>query len=313
MQCVTQVLCYRDGRAVTLTGYRLDDSPEFQQGLARPAVLICPGGGYLRTSDREAEPVALRFAAQGFHAFVLRYSTLYPDQAAMLQDRERHAGSAWPTPLYDLALAMRTLHEQAAAWQLDPARIVVCGFSAGAHLAASLGTQWASPALQQATGVSTAWLRPAAMVLGYGVLDYPEIARWVQQLPPNPALQQLCALSNIALFGVEQPSADQLLAVSPAHQVSELTPPTFLWHTANDGRVPASCSLRFALALADAGVPYELHLYAEGVHGLALADETTQQQSVQWNPACQAWFGQLVAWLRQRGLTGAAAVALTAC
>ena len=305
MQCESLVLCERAGRAVTLSGYRLGDSAEFQHGQCRPAVLICPGGGYLRTSDREAEPVALRFAAQGFHAFVLRYSTLYADQQAMSRDADRHSDSCWPVPLYDLALAMRTLHQQAASWQLDRSRIVLCGFSAGAHLAASLGTQWSSPALQQMSGASAEMLRPAALVLGYGVLDYPEIARWVQGLPADPALMQLCALSNVALFGAAHPTPAQLQAVSPAHQVSALTPPSFLWHTANDGRVPASCSLRFALALAEAGVPYELHLYAEGVHGLALADETTQQHAAQWNPACQGWFSLLVAWLRQRGLTGA--------
>src|SRR5690349_5562633 len=97
-QMITQIIPLReDTSAVYLEAYLLKNSPEFQTGKKRPVVIICPGGAYQRTSDREAEPVALRFLAQGYHAFVLRYS---------VQTR-------FPTPMLDLAKAILTVREHA--------------------------------------------------------------------------------------------------------------------------------------------------------------------------------------------------------
>lgn len=112
-----------DSRTVCLETYLLQNSREFQTDTMRPAVVICPGGAYNRTSDREAEPVALRFLAQGYHAFVLRYS---------VQRR-------FPQPMHDLAKAISIVRAKADDWLVDPDQIAVCGFSAGGHLAASSG------------------------------------------------------------------------------------------------------------------------------------------------------------------------------
>lgn len=109
----------------TLEGYILDCEITFGQDTKRPAILICPGGGYLYCSPREAEPVALRYAAAGFHAFILRYST---DSKA--------GGNA---PLAEVDWAMSLLRERAEEWNIDPEKIAVCGFSAGGHLALMSG------------------------------------------------------------------------------------------------------------------------------------------------------------------------------
>src|SRR5690554_5099502 len=111
----------------TMTTYILDFSPDMDRHKKRPAVLICPGGAYQFTSDREAEPVAMRFAAAGFHAFVLRY---------------RVAPSKHPKALLDVSRAMWIIRENAIQWNVDPDSIAVCGFSAGGHLAGSLGVFW---------------------------------------------------------------------------------------------------------------------------------------------------------------------------
>lgn len=280
-----------------LVTYRLADSDEFLTGRRRPAVIICPGGGYLGTSDREAEPVALRFAAQGYHAFVLRYNTRFGRLPEVGNPACLNWRSVWPQPLWDLGRAMRCLHRHARDWCVDTQQILVCGFSAGGHLAASLGTNWQDPALQTAVQASAEQLRPAALVLGYAVLDYQLMADWM--MTQDEARQTECRWYNQALFGQDRPTEAQLQTTSPLRQVTALMPPTFLWHTATDATVPASNSLQFALALARHQVPYELHLYAEGPHGLSLADQTTAHHPEFNCEACRGWFDLMLSWLRR--------------
>jgi len=129
-------------RNVTLTCYRLDSSEELKNAAVRPAILVLPGGGYRMCSDREAEPIAMAYLAEGYHAFVLRYSI------------GEH--STWPNPLDDAEQALRLIRENAADWEVDPDKVAVIGFSAGGHLAASLGI--------------LAKDRPNAMLLGYPVI-----------------------------------------------------------------------------------------------------------------------------------------------
>ncbi len=129
----------------TLEGYILDCELTFGQEKTRPAVVVCPGGGYAYCSAREAEPIALRYAACGFHAFVLRYST------------GRDAGGF--TPLEELSWVIGYIREHAQEWSIDPRKIVTCGFSAGGHLALAAGL--------------LADHRPDAMILGYPATSAP--------------------------------------------------------------------------------------------------------------------------------------------
>ena len=129
----------------TLEGYILDCEISYGQDFNRPAVIVCPGGGYLYCSPREAEPVALRYAAAGFHAFILRYST-----------GRNAAGFA---PLQEVSWAIQLLRENCDQWHIDPNKIVTCGFSAGGHLALSAGL--------------LAEHKPNAMILGYPAASAP--------------------------------------------------------------------------------------------------------------------------------------------
>ena len=132
-------------KAATLDGYVLDCELTLGQEKKRPAVIVCPGGGYLYCSPREGEPVALRYAAAGFHAFVLRYST------------GRDAGGF--APLKEVSWAVQLLRENSEEWNIDPEKIVTCGFSAGGHLALSAGL--------------LAEHKPNAMILGYPAASAP--------------------------------------------------------------------------------------------------------------------------------------------
>ena len=134
---------YENRPDVTLTTYLLSDSPELLNGKKRPAVLVCPGGAYLNCSDREAEPVALRFAAMGYHAFVLRYSTYFegkPSPFPLPKSMEVNPHSVYPGPMRDIGKAFLTIRAHAEEWLVDVERIAICGFSAGGHLASTAGT-----------------------------------------------------------------------------------------------------------------------------------------------------------------------------
>ncbi|GIG30390.1 alpha/beta hydrolase [Cellulomonas marina] len=297
----TETLRLHDDRDdVTLTTYVLDDSPELLAGAPRPAVLVLPGGAYLGCSDREGEPVALAFAALGYHAFVLRYSTYGAvpsgvDPATVVEPKDhcRHPG-----PLRDVALAVLRIKERAAGWHLDPDRLALCGFSAGGHNAAMYGTHWHRPLLTEALGVDAAALRPAALVLGYALTDYVRLEEWVE--PADEGVRQVMRAAHVALLGTATPDAATELALSPARHVGPSTPPSFLWHTAADALVPARHSLAFAAALADAGVPFELHVHERGGHGLALATAATAGSATQVDDVAAGWFGACARWLEQR-------------
>jgi acetyl esterase/lipase len=280
---LTQTIPIRDDvQTVFLETYILKNSPEFQTDTRRPAVIICPGGGYLFTSDREAEPVALRFLAHGYHAFVLRYSV----------------ETRFPQPMHDLAKAISIVREKAEEWLVDVDRLAVCGFSAGGHLAASLGVMWHEPWLSQPLGMTSEQLRPHALILGYPVIDLDLIDNTPIPSGPEGTLAPPRDLIVSTVLG-EPDSALKERYRLDLH-VSSSTPPTFLWHTADDQLIPALNSLHFAAALAEHKVPYEVHIFQSGVHGLSLADETTDADGTMINPSVQVWIDLALSWLKRQ-------------
>ena len=241
---------------VTLTAY-----PAEKDGA--PAVLILPGGGYVAISQGEGEPVAEYFASRGFGAFVLDYSTIYTD-FSFQKDAPSNPRAAWPGPLLDLAQAMCILHSEAQSFGIDREKIILCGFSAGGHLAASFGNAWSSPELASRLGVKPETLRPAAQILSYALTDYTR---------PNATDEgnPLSRLVMTAVFGTTRPRPEQTRARSPYTGVNADTPPTFLWHTADDSMVDVTDSQKMAQALLDAGIPCELHIFDHGPHAAALS------------------------------------------
>lgn len=283
---------------VTLTSYVLDNSPEMLDGKKRPAVIVCPGGAYLNCSDREGEPVALRFMAMGYHAFVLRYSVYSENRGGMMFGGPREPeAKPWlnhPAPMRDIARAMLELRAHADEWLIDMDRVAICGFSAGAHNCAMYSVYWDKPVMSEPFGVDNALLKPAACILGYTLSDY--VFMNGTQADMDEMGRGLFDMSNFAFTGEKRPDHGRLAEISPALLVSENTPPTFLWATAGDKLVPVQHSTLMATALANAGVPFELHIFEEGDHGLALADQSTAKtvgqinaDAAKWAPLCEAW------------------------
>ncbi|MCD7815056.1 MAG: alpha/beta hydrolase [Lachnospiraceae bacterium] len=296
---VTEFKLYENREDVTLTAYVQAEKGELRgQGL-RPAVMICPGGGYFNCSDREAEPVALAFAAMGYHAFVLRYST-YMEGAEgfvdLFSDIKVKEHLTHPTPVREIGMAMLLIRGHAMDWMVDMDRVAVCGFSAGAHNASMYGVYWDNPLITDFLGVEKEVIRPAALVLGYTLSDY----IFLRDFEKNE-LDEAFFRNSVKVFtGEAQPSEEKLIEISPARLVSAQTPPTFLWATAADAMVPVQHSLRMAHALADHHVPFELHVFEEGDHGMSVATQASSVAKSQMNVDAAKWVGLADAWLKKR-------------
>jgi len=297
---ITQTIqLYPNRPDVTLSTYVLADSPELLNGQKRPGVLVCPGGAYLNCSDREAEPVALRFAAMGYHAFVLRYSTYYqgaPGFVPLGGKLEVNPNSVHPAPMRDIGKAFLTLRTHAEEWLLDMDRVALCGFSAGAHNCAMYSVYWHDPIITGHFGEDAALFKPAAAILGYGVLDY----RLMFGAITDPFAQELSDAASIAFMGTKSPTPELLEALSPVLHVSPQTPPTFLWATAADALVPVENTTRMATALAQAGVPFEVHVFEAGPHGLSLATQATAASVQEIDADAAQWIDLVEAWLKKR-------------
>ena len=208
-----------------------------------PAVIICPGGGYGFVSEREADPIASFYFAEGYNTFVLYYSV--GEQAKNLK------------PLCQLAATIAQVRKNADLWHVDPHKIAVQGGSAGGHLACSLGTLTNTPEFREAFD-SDADVRPDAMILVYPVITADEYAHVGSIRNVSGSTE---GTEAYAWFGLD-------------HHVDAETPPTFLYHTGEDTLVPVQNSLRFADALAGCGIPCELHILHKGGHGMSSCTHT---------------------------------------
>lgn len=251
----------------SLTSICLSNTPELRQS-PRRAVVVFPGGGYGMLSDREAEPVAAQFLAAGFATFILRYS---------VGERARDL-----IPLKEAALGMAYIRRHAAEFNVDPDYVFVCGFSAGGHAAGALGVFWDHPAVREVLGNDAPEIaRPTGMIL-----CYPVISGFITHLH---SLQRWC--------GAEEPTEEQRRQFSLERHVNAATPPAFLWHTFSDGTVPVQNSLLMASALREANVPFEMHIYPAGHHGLSLADEQVCSGNPRGIvPHVQSWMPLAVRW-----------------
>ena len=255
-----------------LEPYFLSLSPEMPASQKRPAVLICPGGGYEFCSDREAEPIAMALCARGFHACVLRYPVA--------------PAYRFPAALCAAAQAVAWLKKNAETFHIDPKQIAVMGFSAGGHLAASLGVFWNRPFLAEKTGLSPESMRPHKLVLCYPVIT---------SGPWNDGD------STQALLGEAFADDVQRELVSLEKQVTKDTPPAFLWHTYTDPSVPVQNTMLFASALCQAGVPFEAHIYSVGGHGLSLATPLTRDAlNNRVQEECAGWLDLAISWLHRQ-------------
>ena len=289
---------------VTLTTYVLDDSSELNNGEKRPAVIVAPGGAYLCCSDREAEPVALAFLRMGYNAFVLRYSVAYdgskPYWETDFGTQAINPDKMYPTQMREIGLAFKCIADHAEEWLIDTSKIAICGFSAGAHNCAMYSTHWSKPVIADYVGIDKELLKPAACILGYPLTDYIYMNNKVKESPEGA---EFFAVSNRLTLGENWDDEKLLLDMSPARLVDNDTPPTFIWSTAADGLVPVEHSIIYANALAEKKIPFEIHIYENGDHGMSLCDQSTanrESYDVLTDPCAKTWITHCEEWLYKR-------------
>ena len=298
---VEQFQLYENDPNVTLTAYILDDSPEMLSGKSRPAVLVCPGGAYMFVSDREADPVAIRFAAMGYHAFVLRYS-VYSNSGIPFPDPDKspaYKKSVYPNPALEIGMAMLLIRSHAREWKVDMDKIILNGGSAGANNCAEFAVHYQDPDFCAAIKARPEDIRPAAAVLAYGVYDYVLMKRTLQKIGDQSRIEVNRGY-NLAAMGEADPSEETLKKASPIFYITKDTPPMFLWATREDNTVPVDQTLAMALALEEAGVPCETHIFEKGDHGLSTADQAAAQAKEQINPDVAVWMTLAETWLSKR-------------
>jgi acetyl esterase/lipase len=261
------------GDAPQAKGTTCDDIPTLTILSPRPgtsngsAVVVLPGGAYRGlAADLEGREVADWFTARGFRAFILSY-------------RLTSHGYVLPVPLLDARRAVQTVRARAQDYQIDPNRIVIIGFSAGGHLAALAGTQPVPGTPDSADPIERVSSKPDYMVLGYA---------WLGAISSDTSHLSYCKIFNL----MDQCEALKT-AYTPELFVTKDTPPTFIYHTYTDQTVPVQQALGFFDALVKAGVPAEMHVFANGPHGTGLG---------KGDPALDQWPNLLEIWLRAQGL-----------
>ncbi len=264
---ITKTFFLNKEKTTQMKAYLLDDVETLQWCKKRPAILILPGGGYEYCSGREAEPIAMRYLAEGYNAFVLNYTCC----------------ARYPAAIFDAAYAMYKIRARADEFGIDKNKIAVWGASAGGHLAGCLATMWGDEAILKHIGCTAEELRPNAAILSYPVISgitAPHVGSFKVLLGENPSRADLSRLSL-------------------ENRVTPKTPPCFVWCTANDDCVPAQNSLVFAKACVSNKVPVELHMFDEGPHGLSTCDKVTGWNDYFYNDNCRQWIEMSIRFLEK--------------
>ena len=249
---------------VYLNCYLHENPPiAFEEKMDRPAVVVCPGGGYNHLSEREADPIALEYLAKGYNAFVMYYSL--------------KEAAAFPKPIIDLSQALKIIRENAKGWHITKNKIAVCGFSAGGHLSASLGVHWNLPEIQEKSGCKNGENQPNALILCYpGITTKLWESHNLDRLIGNRDADEVRNLIDCSLH------------------VGSHTPPSFLVHTFMDNVVPVSESLTFATVLEENNIPFEMHIVPNGYHGMGLGNLETARYV---DPSFAKWMELSILWL----------------
>ncbi len=252
---------------VWLDCYIADPTPNF----TRKAILVIPGGGYGGIcSDREGEPIAHAFMPYGFNAFVLHYSV-------------GEANCQKWNPLIEASLAVKHIKDNAEEYGIDPEEVFATGFSAGGHLCASLGILWHKEEIYKAIDMPFGYNRPKGIIPVYPVVS------------SNPEFGHRGSFYN--LIGREK-TEEEYAEFSLELQVDERSAPAFIVHTANDQVVNVRNAIKLADAYAEQKIPFELHIFENAPHGMALSNAiTANQKPVYNNPHNAHWIMLAAEWM----------------
>lgn len=254
---------------VTVDCYIQDISQNEELSLNRPCIIICPGGGYLElVNNREGEPIAMEFLAKGYNAFVLNYSV---------------GGEVFPQQLLELSFLVSYLRKKCSKFRINPDKITVCGFSAGGHLACSLGVYWDKEISYKSLDIEYGENKPNSLILCYPVISI------------KKELIHQGTFDN--LLGKNVNDEKVLEKVSLENHVDENMPRTFIFSTFADQFVPVGNSIVLAQKLHENKVLCEAHLYQDGFHGIGLSSKLTAHNPAYMLPHVSSWVKLALSWL----------------
>lgn len=263
----TKTFYLNNERTAYIKAYLLDMVESVPFGQKRPAIIIFPGGGYEYCSPREGEPIAMRYLAEGYNAFVLYYT----------------CNKKYPAALANAAYALYKIRMRADEFHIDRDKIAVWGASAGGHLAGCLATMWSDSGIVKAIGCEPADIRPNAAILSYPVIS--------GVTSPHTG-------SFDVILGEDPPRSD-LSRLSLENRVTPKTCPVFVWCTADDDCVSAHNSLVFVKACISNKVPVELHVFDSGPHGLSDCSKNTGWNEYFYNENCKQWIKMSINFLEK--------------
>ena len=241
-----------------------NDKYGFCPNRIRPAMLVLPGGGYAHVSEREKDCIAFYYLQNGYNTFTLDYSV---------------SPIGFPHQLIEASMAMAYIKENADELGVNKDQVAAVGFSAGGHLCGSLATLFDAPEVKDALKDRAVNLKPNAVILAYPVISAlipTHAGSFAVQCKGDKALEKRLSLET---------------------QVTPDSPPAFIWGTVNDGCVPSGNAFEIALAYKKQGVPFELHMFENGGHGLSVATKET----LYVNESVQPWLPLSITWLKGRG------------
>ena len=233
----------------------------------KPSIVVCPGGGYSICASREAEIIALQYTAKGYNAFVVNYSC---------------SPHRFPSQILEVAAAIDLLHKNAQVWYCDVSRVAIIGFSAGGHLAGHYSTCHDCEEVRK--------FFPASYPVNASILCYPVISA-------KKEIAHIGSFQNLTGIYKSELPPDDTLKFSLEERVNKNTPPAYIWHTSEDAAVPVKNSLVYAKALSENGIPFELHIFPFGCHGLATVDSLTCKGLDEKTKICHSWIDESIRWL----------------
>lgn len=263
---IYEKLNYTEDGRVNLQTY----IPEITDGPEMPALVVLPGGAWVYLEPSEGEMVALTFIKERYACFVLNYSV--------------GDYSEFPNPLLEISWAISTIRQNAERWHIDPNKIAVAGFSAGASVASMSATQWNTPFLAEKLQVPSEKLKPNAAILAYGCNDLSTIFDNEDDDLIIPAPGKI--------------TADRTPQIDVVNYVTKDTAPIFFYHCRYDKLVPVKNTWLLASKMEELGLPFEMHIFQSGHHGMSVNNALTIEKNA-IDPSVSQWVSLCLSWLEQ--------------
>lgn len=286
------------GESAVLSSYVLDSEISLNTSRKWPAVIICPGGGYLITATKEGEGAAVKFLAEGFHCFVLRYSTWIKDRNTLEINEAAH----FPRQELDLLEALHFIHGKKDEWNIDTDNIFINAYSAGCHVALTAILRSNDQSLTSSLPFTLS--EEEKRIKGF-ILAYPMLSADLEGFMEKTRKKEGSIIGQLpmikqCLFGHDDPSEEELDRLRIINYLKEDSPEMFIWQTGEDVVVdPATCTSFVAEAI-NKGISCEYHLFANGPHGLCFGDERYAKSEEEISMEIQPWFVMALSWMRRR-------------